>query len=85
MTYTLPESTRIRHEPDHTAEAKAIAQNLRSFQSGEPLNDWLTEPERATGLLALVLFIGGFLTLAATVSGLGWLLATAIKSAGWDG
>ncbi|MCA0851600.1 hypothetical protein [Salipiger thiooxidans] len=71
--------------PDYMADGKAQGSDLRSIQRDDRERDWLTEPERATGLLALVLFVGGFLTLAATVGGLGWLIATAIKAAGWDG
>lgn len=71
--------------PEYMADGEAQGSDLRSIQSDDRQRAWLTEPERATGLLALVLFIGGFITLAATVSGLGWLIATAIKAAGWDG
>ncbi|MBN8187578.1 hypothetical protein JF540_12845 [Salipiger thiooxidans] len=73
------------HRFDHMADGKAQGRDLRSIQSNDRHRAWLTEPERATGLQALGLFIGGFLTLAATVGGLGWLIATAIKAAGWDG
>ncbi|NVK20747.1 MAG: hypothetical protein HWE30_18845 [Methylocystaceae bacterium] len=71
--------------PDYMADGEAQGRDLRGIEGDDRHRAWLTEPERATGLLALVLFIGGFLTLSATVGGLGWLLATAIKAAGWDG
>ena len=71
--------------PDYMTDGDAQGGDIRSIESDGHHRDWLTEPERATGLLALVLFIGGFLTLAATVGGLGWLIATAIKATGWDG
>lgn len=64
---------------------EAPGRNLRGFQSGEPLNDWLREPEKATGWQAFTLTVGGFLILAAVVGGGGWLIAEAIKAAGWDG
>lgn len=45
---------------------------------------WLREPEKAKGLQALALPLLGVITIAAA-GGLGWLIATAIKAAGWDG
>jgi hypothetical protein len=73
------------HRFDHMADGKAQGRDLRSIQSREPLNDWLREPEKATGLQSLALTVGGFIVLAAVVGGGGWLIATAIKAAGWDG
>ncbi|MHA7870321.1 MAG: hypothetical protein ACX93U_22845 [Salipiger thiooxidans] len=71
--------------PNYMADGEAQGRDLLSIESDDRHRTWLTEPERATGLLALVLCAGGFLTLAASVGGLGWLIATAIKAAGWDG
>lgn len=73
------------HRFDHMADGEAQGRDLRSIQSDGRHRAWLREPEKATGLQALALTVGGFIVLAAIVGGLGWLIATAIKAAGWDG
>ena len=73
------------HRFDHMADGKAQGRDLRGIQSGETPNDWLTEPETATGLQSFALTVGGFIVLAAVVGGGGWIIATTIKAAGWDG
>jgi hypothetical protein len=50
-----------------------------------PQRIWLREPERATGPQAVVLLALGFLLIAASTGGIGWLVGEAIKAAGWDG
>ncbi|MBR9840237.1 MAG: hypothetical protein GYB50_20440 [Rhodobacteraceae bacterium] len=71
--------------PDYMADGEAQGRDLHSIQSDDRQRDWLREPEKATGLQAFALTVGGFIVLAAVVGGGGWLIATAIKAAGWDG
>ena len=71
--------------PDYMADGEAQGRDLRSIESDDRQRDWLREPEKATGLQAFGLTVGGFLGLAFVVCGGGWLIAAAIKAAGWDG
>ena len=71
--------------PDYMADGEAQGSDLRSIERDDRQRDWLREPEKATGLQSLALTVGGFIILAAVVGGGGWLIATAIKAAGWDG
>ncbi|MAU44375.1 MAG: hypothetical protein CMP09_05985 [Yangia sp.] len=73
------------HRFDHMADGKAQGRDLRGIEGDDRNRAWLREPEKATGLQSFALTVGGFIVLAAVVGGGGWLIATAIKAAGWDG